>query len=225
MDGLATSLHSNITGRKRQSLTALVAAAPCAETALAAVRVLGCDALAPALLRREPLVREDQDTVREALRRLPAESENLVEVRLLSAVTEDVASQSAKPSPSGAAQSAITAWTHHAESDDWKGFCRSLAWLAPMAWPDTSASRLIEPLVHDRALDLGRGLARALLRRDFATAARLSRWAVLGSLNGAYIGFDAATVIRHLQLCGGAGPVTSLHTAIAQRLIAPAEAS
>lgn len=194
-----------------------------ADTALAAVRVLGCDALAPELLHRVPVAPREAETVREALQRLPVRQDQPVELRMISTAVEDVASQQTVPVPSLAAQEAHSQWLQEMENGDWRALARSLAWLAPMAWPKTST--FVMPYLRTHASGVGRGLTRALLRRDFATAARLARWAALAGQHGGDVGLDLTAVVRHLELCGGGGPVTALHTAVARHLVAPGEAS
>ncbi|MBT2423433.1 hypothetical protein J7F01_41290 [Streptomyces sp. ISL-22] len=159
--------------------------------------------------------------MREALRRLPVGRDQPVELRMLSAAVEDLASQQTVPSL--AAQEAHSQWLQQVESEDWRALAWSLAWLAPMAWPKTST--FLMPYLRTHASGVGRGLTRALLRRDFATAARLARWTALARQHGGEVGLDLTAVVRHLELCGGGGPVTTLHTAVARHLVAPGEAS
>jgi hypothetical protein len=201
-----------------QPLAAFLVTAQRADVAWAAVRVLGCDALAPALLQGTPVAPAEGEMVREALRRLPAGIEQPVELRMVSAAVNELASLECGPSQE--AEAAHAEWEQrHGDGSDWRALARSLAWLAPMAWPATST--FAAPCAGRWALGVGRGLTRALIRRDFASAARLTRWAALAQRAGGDVGLDLPTVVKHLELCGSGGPVTALHTAVSRHLIAP----
>ncbi len=64
-----------------------------------------------------------------------------------------------------------------------------------------------------------RAAPRAVLRRDFPTAARITRWLALLSAEGVPVPFDPVPLVEHLRLYGG-GPRLALDVAIAGRLLA-----
>ncbi|MBC2874209.1 MULTISPECIES: hypothetical protein [Streptomyces] len=183
--------------------------------------MLGCDALAPALSRGTPVAPDEGETVREALRRLPVDGRQPVELRMISAAVNDLTSS--EPVPSRAAHEAHAEWARRVDGSDWRALSLSAAWLAPMAWPATST--LLAPCAARWAQGVGRGLTRALLRRDFAFAARLTRWAALAWREGGDVGLDLPAAVEYVEWCGAGGPVTALHTAVSRHLLSSGEAA
>jgi hypothetical protein len=76
--------------------------------------------------------------------------------------------------------------------------------------------------VHEAArggvLGLARGATRAMLRRDFPTAARITRWLAWLAAQGTRLPLDPAPLTAHLGLVGG-GDRLALDVAIARRLL------
>lgn len=100
---------------------------------------------------------------------------------------------------------------------DWQHWSVRMGQLSPLALPG------LEGPVHDAAraapLALARGATRAVLRRDFTTAARIVRWLALLSAQGVPVPLDPAPLVEHLRLHGG-GPRLALDVAIAARILA-----
>ncbi|MFE6402597.1 hypothetical protein [Streptomyces alboflavus] len=100
---------------------------------------------------------------------------------------------------------------------DWQRWSVRMGQLSPLALPG------LEGPVHTAAraapLALARGATRAVLRRDFPTAARITRWLALLAAEGARIPLDPVPLLEHLRLHGG-GPRLALDVAIARRLLA-----
>jgi hypothetical protein len=199
-------------------LAAHVDGAADTKAALAAVRVLGPDVFAPALLASVRFGPDDRDVVHESLSVFPSAPDDPPEVACLTQATTALlirfgAGATGIPEPAeGDAAPALPEITH------WRAWAQRIALLAPMALPGLDG-----PVVRDagnRGLALKRGLVRAMLRRDYPTVARLTRWAALvQSRQGALPGLDIEPVVEHLELCGAVGARTVLDTEIAARLI------
>ncbi|MGH3538533.1 MAG: hypothetical protein ACRDQJ_09580, partial [Pseudonocardiaceae bacterium] len=65
-------------------------------------------------------------------------------------------------------------------------------------------------------LDVARGVTRAMLRRDYLTAARLARWLASGGEVPMDPPFAVEPVLRQLELVAGADPRLQLEIAIAR---------
>ncbi|TDD94640.1 hypothetical protein [Actinomadura rubrisoli] len=216
VERLAGLIHQAVRRRQCGVLAAFVDGAPQEEAALAAVRVLGPDALAPALLAGVSPSGVDRVVLTRALAAHPTAVADRLDVRCLSQATSVLCAGEAVTDVGAAAD-----WARAAAGWDWITLSRHLAWLAPMAWPRLCDA--VGETVRARSVDVGRGLARAMLRRDYPTAARLVRWSALACCLGADPGLDTGAVTHHVDLCGGASPRTALHTELA-RCLAPAAA-
>ncbi|MFH0243045.1 hypothetical protein ACGRHY_11520 [Streptomyces sp. HK10] len=203
--------------------------APDPKVALAAVRVLGPDVFAPALLAGAPFGPGDARAVAESLRIFPPAPDAAPEaawrdwttVRLLarygggspdSTFTDTLGVR--EPAPPGGMDFPDSPGS---PGFSWRELSLSMAQLSPLALPN------VDGPVHETALgrlrDLSRGTARAMLRRDYPTAARLARWLARAPHRGARPDLDTAAVVRHLELhCGGGGR-TALDTAVARGLL------
>ncbi|GAA3615482.1 hypothetical protein ACG5V6_17110 [Streptomyces chitinivorans] len=198
--------------------------APDPKVALAAVRVLGPDVFAPALLAGAPFGPGDARAVAESLRIFPpapnatpeAAWRDWTTVRLLARYgggspgdtptdTPEDTLGVREPAPPGGAGSS------------WRELSLSMAQLSPLALPNVDGP--VHEAALDRLCDLSRGAARAMLRRDYPTAARLARWLACALHRGARPDLDTAALVRHLELhCGGGGR-TALDTAVARGLL------
>jgi hypothetical protein len=193
------------------------------EAALAAVRVLGPDALLPYVLSGTPPAPEDLDTFRDALK--------------------------AYPPPPGAAAASV--WSHRAmvrtlhrfapgvpelpepapEPDTgplrdapWQTLTHHLAVLAPLAVPGADCP--VTRVARERPVDLARGFVRAVRRRDWAQAAGAGRWltlldAVPGTVPGT---LGLAAGLRFVAHMAGREPRVTLHLEAARLLPAGATA-
>ncbi|MFG2004010.1 hypothetical protein ACGFNU_33120 [Spirillospora sp. NPDC048911] len=212
VEGLAGLVDSALRRRQSGAVAAFVAGAPQEEVALAAVRVLGPDALAPALLAGAAPLGADRMVLVRALDAHPVTGADGLEVLCL---TQAARALCGGEDATGVG-SAAAGWARATAGWDWITLSRRVAWLAPMAWPQLCGP--VGETVCGRAVDVGRGLARAMLRRDYPTAARLARWAALAGRLGTDPGLDLDTVTRHLDLCGDASSRTALHTELARRM-------
>ncbi|MGW6275525.1 hypothetical protein [Streptomyces sp. NPDC055060] len=99
----------------------------------------------------------------------------------------------------------------------WQAWSVRMGQLSPLALPG------LDGPVHDAAraapLALARGATRAVLRRDFSTAARITRWLALLTAEGVRLPLDPLPLVEHLGLHGG-GPRLALDVAISRRLLA-----
>ncbi|MGW5865114.1 hypothetical protein ACWFRJ_23395 [Streptomyces sp. NPDC055239] len=99
----------------------------------------------------------------------------------------------------------------------WQTWSVRMGQLSPLALPG------LDGPVHDAAraapLVLARGATRAVLRRDFSTAARITRWLALLAAEGARPPLDPVPLVEHIGLHGG-GSRLALDVAISRRLLA-----
>ncbi|MFF8652696.1 hypothetical protein [Streptomyces huasconensis] len=99
----------------------------------------------------------------------------------------------------------------------WQRWSVRMGQLSPLALPGLDSP--VRDAARAAPLALARGATRAVLRRDFPTAARITRWLALLSAEGVPIPFDPVPLVEHLRLHGG-GPRLALDVAIAGRLLA-----
>ncbi|MFH8292888.1 hypothetical protein [Streptomyces sp. NPDC018059] len=124
----------------------------------------------------------------------------------------------AAPALSGPEHGPATASAHAAGIDtDWQRWSVRMGQLSPLALPGLEGA--VQDAARAAPLALARGAVRAVLRRDFPTAARIVRWLALLSAEGVSVPFDPAPLVEHLRLHGG-GPRLALDVAIAGRLLA-----
>ncbi|MCI0383446.1 hypothetical protein [Streptomyces sp. CNQ085] len=204
--------------------------APDPKVALAALRVLGPDVFAPALLAGSPLGPGDARAVAESLRIFPPTPDAAPEAAWRDWTTVRLLARYGGGSPDDAL-TGVTGITGTPEDtlgvrepappgdigSSWRELSSSMARLSPLALPNADGP------VHEAALarlrDLSRGTARAILRRDYPTAARLARWLACALHRGARPDLDTAAVVRHLELHCGDGGRTALDTAVARGLL------
>ncbi|MEV6424546.1 hypothetical protein [Streptomyces sp. NPDC051662] len=201
--------------RNPPGLAVHVARAADTQAALAAVRVLGPDVFAPALLTGIPFGPADRQVVAEALRVFPPSPDDPPEAIRLGRAT---AALLARFDGTGAAVPDAHDLSAAETDGDWCTWARWMARLSPLALPDLAGP--VSEQAARRTLDLNRGLTRSMLRRDYPTAARLARWVALAPSAVAVPGMDIAAVVTHLELCGATGVRTLVNTAIARLLIA-----
>ncbi|MCL7378192.1 hypothetical protein [Streptomyces sp. 35G-GA-8] len=198
--------------------------------ALAAIRILGADTFAPVVLAGAPLHPEDAAAITLAFSALPPAREapppppggpespwlmawrDWGTVTLLTVLTGSDNRRLTAPRPACPADDA--------PADDAAGWA---AWAVRMGQLSTLALPGLDGPVHDAArrspLALARGATRAVLRRDYPTAARIARWLAWLRSDGARLPLDAAPLVEHVGLFVG-GDRPALDTAISRRLIA-----
>jgi hypothetical protein len=235
------SLANRVLGALRGAGDAAVVAAqvedaPDPKAALAAVRVLGPDVFAPALLAGGTFEPADARAVADSFRIFPPDPgaapdaawRDWTTVRLLARFGDPLGA-----SPGGAPEDTLgvsepAAFEEETDPDgpdgpvpSWRARSLRLAGLHPLALPD------VDGPVHEAALrrlrDLSRGTSRAMLRRDYPTAARLARWLAWAVHRGTRPELDTAAVVRHLELHCGSGGRTALDIAVARRLLDQSE--
>ncbi|MDG9702783.1 hypothetical protein [Streptomyces sp. DH37] len=233
------SLANRVLGALRGAEDAAVVAAqvedaPDPKAALAAVRVLGPDVFAPALLAGRAFGPADARAVADSFRIFPPDPgaapdaawRDWTTVRLLARFGDAPEDTLGVPEPAAFEEAAEPDGPNSTDGTDgpvpsWRTRSLRMAGLHPLALPD------VDGPVHEAALrrlrDLSRGTSRAMLRRDYPTAARLARWLAWAVHRGTRPELDAAAVVRHLELHCGSGGRTALDIAVARHLLDQSE--
>lgn len=189
---------------------------------LAAVRVLGPDALAPFVLAGHQFLSEDAEVVATSIRLFPLPeldgAENEMEIAGGTAAVRELRDWgtgqallglgvpgSARPYPSLVGAGRDRGWV------EWTGM---LAQLSPLATPGFDSALHAE--VRRHRLDVARGVTRALLRRDPLTAARLARWLTVSGEVPTDPPFAVAPVLRQLELVAAPDSRLRLEIAVAR---------
>lgn len=195
--------------------------------ALAAIRILNVEVLSAHLLAATPLSPSDVKVLRQALDAFPLVdtpgADGMAEwvrrgrdwavVQLAGACGADL------DPPGHMIEIPAPRLPEGAQTADWPVWSRAPAALAALAVPG-----LDSPLHHCAAtgtLALARGATRAVLRRDFATAAALTRWLALRDHEPPDYGtspLETKLLVEHIAACGGAAR-TVLHTRFAAHLL------
>jgi hypothetical protein len=129
-----------------------------------------------------------------------------------------------------AAQAALIAHPNHLDAEirhhrlegvlltdgGWVSFTQDLARMSSLALP--GCETLVAQLAWQRRLDVDRGVVRAMLRRDYPTAAGLARWSALMNRRGTAEGLRLEPVMGHLVQCGSSSARMALDVAVLQRL-------
>ncbi|HEX4099005.1 MAG TPA: hypothetical protein VHY21_00460 [Pseudonocardiaceae bacterium] len=193
---------------------------------LAAVRVLGADALAPFLFTGRPLSASDVEVTREALRVFPAPHREdpgdarvwrcrdwaLGEVLAHLGVSEPRTDQTAAALDSDGGDG-------FAGQPPWLVWSATVTRLAMLALPAVGGP--VREQVRRRQRDIWRGLARAMLRHDHLSAARLARWLALDAAVSPESSPESllGAVLCHLELFTAPPPRVRLEIALARRLV------
>jgi hypothetical protein len=218
---LATRVLAALDGAPEPGLlTTFVDTAEDPRPALAAVRVLGADALAPHALGRVPLTGDEAATVAEAARVFPSPGpghaatwvlawQDWATARLTGGAA--IAGPVPEPPPADRPQGTVPAWREWAVA---------MGGLSALALPGLDGP--LHEAARGNALALARGACWATLRRDHALAARLARWlAFLGS-RGDAVPLDPAPLVDHIRLLGGVEPRTAVDLEVARRMLGAA---
>ncbi|MEV1026000.1 hypothetical protein [Streptomyces sp. NPDC050264] len=209
--------------------------------ALAAVRLLGADVMAPYVLTGRTPPAEESDAIGLALGALPPadpppaappEGSEQAWVRawidwaLVTVLTRVdptfVAPKTPEPpSPpqcdTGAARRRPpTAVPGDAVREGWVPWSVRMGQLSSLALPGLDGP--VHETARAGATGLARGATRAVLRRDFPVAARITRWLAWLHAEHVELPLDPAPLTEHIALLGGGGRV-ALDTAISRRLL------
>ncbi|SES33142.1 hypothetical protein SAMN05216188_1347 [Lentzea xinjiangensis] len=189
-----------------------------ATAGLAAVRLVGADVFLPHLVLDRPLGTRDADVVVASFEILPsvtapATAEQRVmawhdwsTARLLAGLTGAV--PVATPEDPAAVLGPV---------EQWARWSVAVAQLSSSAHP--GATGPVVDAVAAQPLALCRGVVRSVLRRDFATASRLTRWICLLHATGVGLPLDPVLLLAHVESRAGAEPRRLLDLAAARHLV------
>lgn len=192
----------------------LVWHAPLALPELAAVRVLGVDLYSPQLVHAQPPDAIAVRVMEESYLAFPPGTARPDVVRAWQewAMTT-VTSRAGVLLPGGD----TTPPSELPVRDTWQRWSLAMSQLASLALPG------VESQLHDEIranpLSIARGASRAMLRRDYRTAARLTRW--LAWLHHVHVpvALEASALVVRLGQVGGGSALVSLDRALAQRML------
>lgn len=199
------------------------------KTALAAVRIVGADALAPYAFGRGAPHPGDVATVRQAAGVFPApvfappppegSTEDWVvawrdwaTARLLENHVDPVAGEAGGPEVTEPAIGPVLA-----AEGAWRPWAALLAQLSPLSLPGVDGP--VAEAARRHPVSLARAATRALLRRDHPTAARLSRWLAVLHRDGVPLPLDPVPLVEHVALHAGGGTRLALDLAVARELL------
>ena len=188
---------------------------------LGAVRLVGADVFLPHVVLDRPLTSRDAEVVAASFAAFPpvaapvAPEQRVMAwhdwstVRLLARLTGDV------PVATPEDPSAVLG-----PADEWARWSVAVAQLSSSAHP--GATGPVVDAVAAQPLALCRGVVRTVLRRDFATASRLTRWVALVHARGVRLPLDPALLVEHVAARVGAEPRRLLDLAVARHLVGAA---
>src|SRR5579884_443047 len=191
---------------------------------LAAVRVLGADALAPFLVAGHPFSPDDAEVVAISIRTFPLpesapavsqdqDAETATFVRLLREwATGEVLSRLG--APGWACSYPVWAGAGARRERGWVAWAGMLAALSPLAVPGLDSA--LHADVRCSRMDVARGVTRAVLRRDHLTAARLVRWLAVCTDALMDPPFAVEPVVRQLELVAEPDPRLQLEITMAR---------
>ncbi|CAL9388614.1 hypothetical protein SUDANB171_01208 [Streptomyces sp. enrichment culture] len=194
------------------------------KAALAAVRVLGADVLAPYALTGGSPHPRDLAVISQAAAVFPAPvftappPEGPIENwaiawrdwatdRLIAALGDAAARESPRP-PTGETLTDAT---------DWPRWAAGCARLAPLTLPGVGGP--VPAAVRRHPVPLARATTRALLRRDYPTAARLLRWLAAAQRDGVTLALEPDRITEHIALHAAGEPRLALDLAVARLLL------
>jgi hypothetical protein len=184
------------------------------QAGLAAVRILGSDALAPFMVAGHQFSFDDAEVVAISIRtfRLPepdlsGNHDHAVDITMLVRLLREWATGEVLTrlgEPGCASPYPTQAGAGAGRERGWVAWVGMLAQLSPLAIPGLDSA--LHADVRRYRLDVARGVTRAMLRRDYLTAARLVRW--LAGCGDAPMDppFDVELVLRQLELVAEPDP-------------------
>ncbi|MGC5561373.1 hypothetical protein ACPYPG_00840 [Streptomyces sp. FR-108] len=177
--------------------------------ALAAVRVVGADAVLPSVLRRTPAGPDDLAVLSAAVHAYPPPSDaSPTSAWSHWAMRRALSRLGGAPDATHDAEPGA-AWLDGAT---WQSLTHQLAVLAPLAVPGEDCA--VTRVARERPADVARGFVRAVRRRDWLQAAGAGRWLVL--LDGVpdTLGLEAG--LAFVAQLGGADPRVALQVEAAR---------
>lgn len=186
---------------------------------LAAVRILGPDALAPFTVAGHVFSPSDADVITTSIATFPdsgpdtGSDDGRVAARqardwAISQLLEllGVGEGLVAPPPPGALGG---------DQSGWLQWSSMLTRLSPLAFAGLDSP--LHEQARQRRLDTARGVTRSILRQDPLTAARLTRWLVTSSTGAANVPLRPEPVLRHLELLADPDPQLSLEIIMTRR--------
>ncbi|GGX28691.1 hypothetical protein [Streptomyces lomondensis] len=175
--------------------------------AVAAVRVLGADALLPSTLLHAPPLPDELAVFRKAVEAYPPRADAAPTVvwshwamrrtlRRLDPSFVDGPAHGPEPEPDA----------DGLDRASWQSLTHQLAVLAALALPGEDCA--VARLAGRRSLDVARGFVRAVRRRDWRQAAGAGRWLTL--LDGVPETLGLETGLDFVELMGGEDPLVAL---------------
>lgn len=174
------------------------------DLALAAVRVLGADAMLPSLLLDTPPDPAEVAVFRKAVEAYPPRADAAPTVRWSHWGMARTLRRIDPSFSSGPPDEPAADWLDEA---GWQSLTHQLAVLAPLSLPgeDCAVSRAAVR----RPVDVARGFVRAVRRRDWRQAAGAGRWLTL--LPGVPDTLGLESGLDFVELMGGQDPQVALH--------------
>ncbi|MET9432353.1 hypothetical protein [Streptomyces sp. NPDC003036] len=222
LTGAVQDLASHVVSALRSGdhtgvLPAAVTAAGDDTLGLAAVRVLGADALLPGVALGKPTDADDLAVFEQAVRAFPPAPDAAPTTRWSHwAMRRLVSADSAAGGADGDEPS--TAWLDVAP---WQVLTHQLAVLAALAVPAVPGGESgVFRAAARRPVDVARGFVRAVRRRDWHQAAAAGRWLTLLPDVPDTLGLERG--LEFVELMGGTDPRVDLHLRAARLLCAGA---
>jgi len=189
-------------------------------TRLAALRVLGADALTPFVLADRSFDQSDAEAFRQAVLRYPAPATERVgpvdawRMRdwALGQVLGDLGTPLAELPTDLEPQVDSTG-----DSEPWTTWSAGLLAVSSLALPGLDSAPRRQTA--KRRLDLSRGMSRSIMRRDYFGAARLARWIALDVAAGGPPDEFVEPALAHIAVLAGHQPRTRLEVTLAQILL------
>lgn len=223
-DELANRVRSAVQDRAHAGLlTDHVSQAEDTQAALAAVRVLGLDAVSAPLLNNAALTDGDGEILVDSLRVFPpafsspARGDDTVDGSDAVLAWRDWALGQMAPRLQIQLDCPVEPIAPDTSTDSWRSSSARMAQLSTLAVPGLDST--VHDLARQDPLSIARGATRAILRRDHPTAAALGRWLALLHHGGTALPLNVELLVEHISLFGSGDPRTALDTAIALELL------
>lgn len=212
---LASGVVSALRGGDHPHVVPLGADGEAGDLALAAVRVLGADALLPGALLRTPPDPAEVAVFRKAVEAHPPRADAAPTVRWSHWGMARTLRRLDPSVTTGPSAEPDTGWLDGA---GWQVLTHQLAVLAPLALPGEECA--VSDLAARRPVDVARGFVRAVRRRDWRQAAGAGRWLTLLPGVPDTVGLEAG--LDFVELMGGQDPLVALQVQAARTVRAGA---